>query len=435
MEHLTGFLNYFFSPLSLVSLNGMLHVLGALLTSANLFFWFLVLILTRFALPDILLWLVSLFYPGALSAPKGAGVPLNPLVSVVIAGRNAGDSIEKMIHSTLQCGYHKLEVIFVDDYSTDDSVARARKWEKTGRVRVFEAKNHNGKPGSLNIGLVMARGEFIFVPDADCEMQPGIIQHLLAPFADAKVGAVSANLRVRNAPRNWVTRFQECEYALNVSISRLWRAPLNLLSILPGAGSMFRADAIRQLGGYDSGLGDDTDLTLRLRKQGWKLRFALNAIVWTDVPDHYGWLLRQRSRWTRNMVKIRLHKQGDLYHFWRFGIVNAIVFFDILLFRVILPFLALWGVLYFILIDPFATPALLTVVYWLTTFFIFIKLLIAHDIAATPRLKMLWLAPLYPFYRLPIHIVELLSMLREFLRIRLWHPYVPKRIWARTPHW
>ncbi len=266
-------------------------------------------------------------------------------------------------------------------------MARARKWEKTGRVRVFEAKNHNGKPGSLNIGLVMARGEFIFVPDADCEMQPGIIQHLLAPFADAKVGAVSANLRVRNAPRNWVTRFQECEYALNVSISRLWRAPLNLLSILPGAGSMFRADAIRQLGGYDSGLGDDTDLTLRLRKQGWKLRFALDAIVWTDVPDHYGWLLRQRSRWTRNMVKIRLHKQGDLYHFWRFGIVNAIVFFDILLFRVILPFLALWSVLYFILIDPFATPALLTVVYWLTTFFIFIKLLIAHDIAATPRLK------------------------------------------------
>ncbi len=64
MEHLTGFLNYFLSPLSLVSLNGMSHILGALLTSANLFFWFLVLILTRFALPDILLWLVSLFYPG-----------------------------------------------------------------------------------------------------------------------------------------------------------------------------------------------------------------------------------------------------------------------------------------------------------------------------------------------------------------------------------
>ncbi|MFA5240789.1 MAG: glycosyltransferase family 2 protein [Sulfuricella sp.] len=435
MEQLNGFPAYFFSPLSLANMSGMARVLGELLTSANLYFWFLVLLLLRFVLPDILLWLTSVFYPRALIARQGPGLPENPLVSIVIAGRNVEHSIAKMIQSALQCGYHNLEVIFVDDFSADGSVARARAWEKTGRVRVFEARNHNGKPGSLNIGLTLARGDYIFIPDADCELQPGIIQHLLAPFADAKVGAVSANLRVRNAARNWVTRFQECEYALNVSISRLWRAPLNMLSILPGAGSMFRTVAMRQLGGYDSGLGDDTDLTLRLRKQGWKLRFALDAIVWTDVPGHYGWLLRQRSRWSRNMIKIRLHKQGDLYHFWRFGWVNALVFGDVLIFRVILPFLALWGVVYFILTDPFSTPALLTVVYWLTTFFLFIKLLIAHDIAATPRLKMLWLAPLYPFYRLPIHLVELLSMLREFLRIRLWHPYVPERIWARIPHW
>jgi len=435
MENLNGFLSYFFSPLSLVSLSGMTRVLGELLTSANLYFWFLVLVLVRFVLPDILIWLTWMFYPRVLITPQNPVLRDNPLVSVVIAGRNVGDSIGKMIHSTLRCGYQNLEVIFVDDYSTDDSVARARTWEKTGRVRVFEAENHNGKPSSLNIGLFLARGDFIFVPDADCELQHGCIQHLLVPFADAEVGAVCANLRVRNAARNWVTRFQECEYALNVSISRLWRASFNLLSILPGAGSMFRAAAMRQLGGYDSGLGDDTDLTIRLRKQGWKLRFSLDAIVWTDVPDNYGWLLRQRSRWTRNMVKIRLHKQGDLYHFWHFGSINAIVYIDILLFRVILPFLALWSVVHFILTDPFSTPALLTVVYWLTTFFLFIKMLIAHDIASTPRLAMLWLVPLYPFYRLPIHMVELLSMLREFLRIRLWHPYVPERIWARIPHW
>lgn len=435
MEHLNGFIAYILAPLNLVNISGASHVLGELLTSANPVFWFLVLVLMRFALPDILLWLTYLYFPHAMDVPEGTGKPANPLVSVIIAGRNEGESIEKMIQSTLQCGYHNLEIIFVDDHSSDDSVARARKWEKTGRVRVFEARNHNGKPGSLNIGLTLARGDFIFVPDADCELQPGIIQHLLAPFADARVGAVTANLRVRNATRNWVTSFQECEYAMNVSLSRLWRAPLNFLSILPGAGSMFRAVAMRQLGGYDSGLGDDTDLTLRLRKQGWKLRFALNAIVWTDVPDHYGWLLHQRSRWTRNMVKIRLHKQSDLFHFWRFGIVNAIVFTDILVFRVVIPFLALWSVFYYVMTDPFSTPALLTVIYWMTTFFLFIKMLIAHDIASTPRLKMLWLAPLYPFYRFPIHMVELLSMLREFLRIRLWHPYVPERIWARIPHW
>lgn len=435
MDAMSGFLGYLLSPLSMVNLQGMLHVSGELFTSANLFFWFLVLVLVRFMLPDVVLWLTTLYYPKALEVRPGPGLPDEPLVSVVIAGRNVGDDIARTIRSVLECGYHRLEVIFVDDFSTDDSVSQARVLEATGRVRVFQADHHNGKPSSLNIGLTMARGEFVFILDADCELQPGIIEHLLAPFGDERVGAVAANLRVRNATQNMVTRFQECEYALNVSVSRSWHARLGLLPILPGAGSMFRAATLRQLKGYDTGLGDDTDMTLRLRKGGWKLRFSLEAIVWTDVPDNYFWLMRQRARWSRNMIKIRLHKQGDLIRAWRFGMLNALLFADNLLFRVLTPILAFSGLIYYGLTAPLESPVLLTSMYWATVLFLLVKMLIAHDIAHTPRLKMLWLVPLYPFYRLPIHTIELLAILRELLRIRLWHPYVPKRIWARTPHW
>lgn len=431
---MSGFLNYILSPLDLASLHGLIQVSGELFTSANPYFWFLVLVLLRFALPDIGLWLWHAFNPRAFMA-VGQETGYTRMVSVVIAGRNCGDGLVRTIRSALRCGYPNLEVIFVDDHSSDNSLALARMLEKSGRVRVFEASQHNGKPTSLNIGLTMARGEYVLVLDADSEIQPGSIQHMLAPFADRRVGAVSANLRVRNAAGNWVTRFQECEYALNVSLSRIWRARLNLLAILPGAGSLFRASALRQLGGYDTGLGDDTDLTLRLRKRGWRLGFSLGAVVWTDVPDNYLGLLRQRSRWTRNMVKIRLHKQGDLYRAWRFGLANSLIYLDGLLFRVVVPLTAFAGLLYYTLTAPFASPVLITGIYWVTVLFLLAKLLIAHDIAATPRLKMLWLAFLYPLYRLPIHTVELLSMLREFLRIRLWHPYVPKRIWARIPHW
>lgn len=444
-----GFLGYFFDPFTGASMQGLGHALAELFASANPLFWLLVVILARFGLPDVVLWLVNLFYPRAFAQRTGPGVP-DGLVSVVIAGRNVGSNIVDTMRTVLDCGYPKIEVIYVDDYSSDDSVAQARTLERTGKVRVFEASRHNGKPTSLNIGLSMARGEFIFILDADSELQPGtahqadyehyevqpgVLQQLLAPFADPEVGAVAANLRVRNATKNVLTRLQECEYAMNVTISRMWRGPLGLLTILPGAGSMFRAEALRALGGYDTGLGDDTDLTMRLRKQGWKLRFALRAVVWTDVPENFSALLRQRSRWARNMVKVRLHKQGDLYRVWRFGMLNALIFLDIMLFRLFFPLFALGCIVYYGLTEPFTSPEVLTGMYWITIFFLLVRMLIANDIAATPRLSMLWWVPLYPFYRLPIRIIELLGIVRELLHLGKWHPYVPKRIWEKIPHW
>ena len=81
------------------------------------------------------------------------------------------------------------------------------------KLRVFASPRRNGKPSALNIGLQMARGEFVAIVDADSELQFGSIQHWLIPFDEARVGAVAANLRVRNAGENVVTRLQECEYA------------------------------------------------------------------------------------------------------------------------------------------------------------------------------------------------------------------------------
>ncbi len=432
---ISGYLDYLFSYLEWGTLSQMPRVLGMMLTSADPYFWLLFLIMLRMTLPAVVLWGVNLLRPAALLPPGAEAAPRLPLVSVLIAGRNVAETIVPTIRSALSCGYPNLEVIFVDDHSSDDSVLQARTLERTGRVRVFGADAHTGKPGSLNVALALARGEYLFVLDADSEVQHGAIPSMLAHFGDPKVGAVAANLRVRNALENWITRFQECEYALNVSVSRLWRGKLGLLSILPGAGSMFRASALRAMGGYDSGLGDDTDLTLRLRKLGWRLGFAPDAVVWTDVPNTFSWLLRQRSRWTRNMVKIRLHKHGDLYHPGRFGLSNAMVFADLFLLRVLLPFLALAGVVVYTAMEPLAHPLMLTGLYWVVIFLLLARLLVAHDLLRTPGLARLWLVPFYPFYRLPIRVAEGISILRELLRIQLWHPYVPRRIWERIPHW
>ncbi len=88
---------------------------------------------------------------------------------------------------------------------------------------------------------------------------------------------------------------------------------------------MFRAEILHRLGGYDTGLGDDTDLSMNLLKQRWKLDFSLDAVVWTIVPQTRKHLWSQRMRWTRNIIKIRISKHRDQFLLGRYGFANALI--------------------------------------------------------------------------------------------------------------
>jgi len=320
-----GWFVFFFDP----------HHLGdgiaafvALAHGSNVFFWILAYIVVRYQLPPLLVWLVHLFRPHAYdSPPLGAFAGAQPLVSVIIAGRNPGSAIATCIESVLRSEYRNLEIIYADDYSTDDSVALARRFERTGVVRVFASDPHLGKQLNLNLGLALARGEFVFQLDADSQIEPDTIHKMLPYFHDPRVGAVSPSIRPRNAADSLLTRFQCIEYALMFTLVQLWRAPLGAIVIVPGMGGMFRTSALRALGGYDPGLGEDTDITLRLRKARWRLAFALEGRISTNVPQALGHLVSQRSRWTRNMVKIRLRKHRDLATF-RYGVKEALIYYE-----------------------------------------------------------------------------------------------------------
>jgi poly-beta-1,6-N-acetyl-D-glucosamine synthase len=210
---------------------------------------------------------------------------------------------------------------------------------------------------------MMARGELAFVLDADAEVEYGTLHRLAAYFQDERVGAVSANIFVRNASQNLLTRLQEVEYALNGSIARLWRAKLGLLPILPGAASIFRTSALRSVGGYDTGLGDDTDMTIKMRKQGWRLGFSLDARIWTDQPYTIPHLIAQRTRWARNMVKVRLRKHKDFINPFRYGWQSTILAVDNIIFRVLFPVYATFAILSRVTFYGSSKPLLFTSLY------------------------------------------------------------------------
>lgn len=411
-----------------------LSAIPALLGSTNLIFWVVTLIFVRYQLPVLAL------YAGYLVQPKKFEPPplrryaaREPLVSFIIAGRNPGYSIVTCIRSILNSDYKNVEVIFADDFSTDDSVALARTFWATGKVRVIANQNHSGKPANLNLALMFARGEFIFVLDADSQVYPDTLHNMLPYFEDETVGAISPSIFVRNAGATLLTRFQEFEYVMTYVLNQLWRDRLGVIMILSGMGTMFRASAMRSLGGYDMGLGDDTDITIRLRKTKWKLRTSLRGRISTDVPENLPHLIRQRSRWTRNMVKMRLRKHRDMGTF-RYGFLNGISFYEQVLNRVLHPYLIIGLALYMHFYRGADTPVIVGGLYLFGTAILVTKFLIGRDMTGKPSFRAFWLVPFYILYRLPLLGVQVVQVARELLLIKPWHPYVPKRIWNSIPH-
>jgi biofilm PGA synthesis N-glycosyltransferase PgaC len=405
---------------------------------------FLASITVVFFLPSLLCWIVYLVKPSWIRPPLPEGrMQAQPLVSVVIAGRNESDCIGRCIRSALRCGYDNLEVIFVDDHSDDDCVAVARRaaLELTGkrrdaeRVRIFPSPRRNGKVSSMNIGIRMARGEYIAIVDADSVIEYGAMQHWLLPFRDPKVGAVSANVRVLNSTVNLLTRLQEIEYALKFTVKRSTQARLHILNIIPGMGGLFRADILRSLRGYDTGLGDDTDLSMNLLKQGWKLDFSLDAVVWTSVPKTRYHLWRQRMRWTRNIIKIRISKHRDQFILGRYGFANAIIALNTL-FVLFSPWILLIALLAATFDKgPLSVPMILVVSYWMVLVGALIRTLISRDYSRSPQTVHFWLLFLYPFYALHLRIPNMYAEFCELFRIGAKHPYVPDHIWKEIPWW
>jgi biofilm PGA synthesis N-glycosyltransferase PgaC len=443
---MNGYFHYFLSAINPMSNLGFSRALPELTLSVLPYWWLIIVIPFCWSvLPALIIWVVHIIRPAAIRPPlRKLPNQYEPMVSVVIAGRNESATIGQCITAVLQCGYPNVEVIFVDDNSEDSSIAVAKRAalaagrtrEDAERVRIFQSPRRNGKASSLNIGIRMARGEFIVVHDADSVLQYGTIHHWLLPFADPKVGGVVGNIRVKNSTVNFLTRMQEVEYALKFSLIRYVQARLNILSVITGMGGIFRAEILHGLAGYDTGLGDDTDLTMMLRKQRWKLRLSLDAVVWTTVPETRFHLWNQRARWRRNMIKILVSKHRDQYVLGRFGPANAVFATNIMANRLVWPWVIPIGVVYLaVQYGPFYAPGIILSYAWIYVILLLIRALIARDLCRTPQPINFWLVFLYPVYLLWLRLPILYAEASELVRIGAKHPYIPDHVWEEIPWW
>jgi peptidoglycan-N-acetylglucosamine deacetylase len=164
-------------------------------------------------------------------------------------------------------------------------------------VRLFTRANV-GKAGALNFGLRHARGEIIVALDADTIFPTHTLGALARRFEDPAVGAVAGNAKVGNRI-NLITRWQALEYVTLQNLDRRAFALLNCITVVPGAVGAWRRDLLEQIGGFSSDtVAEDQDLTLKVRKLGYKIAYEDTAVALTEAPDTWQGLAKQRFRWS-----------------------------------------------------------------------------------------------------------------------------------------
>ena len=268
-----------------------------------------------------------------------AGEDYNPFVSVIVPAYNEEKVIVRTIKSLLASDYDKFEIIIVDDGSSDgtDMVVR-ESFGSEPRVRLFKVRN-GGKAEALNFGLRQAQGDIIIGLDADTLFERETIAALAHRFADERIGAIAGNAKVGNRI-NLVTRWQALEYITAQNLDRRAFASLNCITVVPGAVGAWRREPLEQAGGFSSDtLAEDQDLTLRVRKLGYKIGYSERAIAWTEAPDTLSDLSKQRFRWSFGTLQC-MWKHRDALFNPRFGTLGFIAMPNVWIFQILFPLIS-----------------------------------------------------------------------------------------------
>jgi cellulose synthase/poly-beta-1,6-N-acetylglucosamine synthase-like glycosyltransferase len=260
-------------------------------------------------------------------------------VSIIVPSYNEEQVIENTIRSLLCSDYPHFEIIIVDDGSSDrTSDIVNEKFGGEPLVQLFTVANA-GKAAALNFGLRRAQGDVIVALDADTQFPPETIRALARRFVDPRIGAVAGNAKVGNRI-NIVTRWQALEYITSQNMDRRAFASLNCITVVPGAVGAWRRELIEQCGGFSNDtLAEDQDLTLLIRKLGYKIGYEEAAIAWTEAPDGVRTLARQRFRWAYGTLQC-LWKHRDALFRPRYGTLGLVGMPNVWIFQVLFPLIS-----------------------------------------------------------------------------------------------
>jgi len=336
--------------------------------SMVLLFSFLVLLIIRFF---ILIYLSYLHHLDRSKTPDYLAEYLThsgdmhlPTVSIIVPAYNEGVVIEGSIRSMLNVQYPSLEIIVVDDGSTDDTYMRAKRYEGAHGhtvVRVLRKEN-GGKGDSLNYGIHASTGELVLTVDADSRLEPASLLYAVQHFKDPEIGAVAGNVKVGNRI-NMLTKMQALEYIEGLNMVRRSQGYFSAVNIIPGPLGLFRRTVLDEVGYYElDTFAEDCDITIKVLTRGWKIQYEPYAITWTEAPETIKDFFRQRYRWTRGILQsLRKHRR----YLWKgAGFINTFVLWYMAFESLLWPVMNIFAQIYFLYVVIFFSMAKFVLFWW-----------------------------------------------------------------------
>jgi len=283
-------------------------------------------------------------------------------------------------------------------------------------------KENGGKPSALNAGLHAASHELVVMVDGDTVFEPDTVHALIQPFADPRVGAISGNTKVANRG-GILGAWQHIEYVVGFNLDRRLFDVAECMPTVPGAIGAFRREALLRVGGVsDDTLAEDTDLTMSLCRDGWRVVYKDDARAWTEAPESLAALWKQRYRWCYGTLQAMWKHRGAVVQGGSAGKLGRRGLGYLLVLQVLLPLFApvvdVFAVYGLIFLDPLRIAAL-----WLI--FLAVQFMMAAYAFRldNERFGPLWTLPLQQFvYRQLMYLVVIQAVVTALAGVHLrWH--------------
>ena len=309
-------------------------------------------------------FLLSRYFFGALYRNVPVNPNYRPGVSIIIPCFNEEQWIQRTILSCINQDYpiDKLEVIIVDDNSSDKSVEKieeiveklyneAERYKVKERLKVIKLPKNGGKRVALSSGVEKAKHDLVVFVDSDSFLEPEAIKNLVQPFQDPKMGGVTGRTDVENKYTNSVTKMQTVRYYIAFRIMKAAESYFDSVTCLSGPLSCYRKELVienkeawlnQKFLGQPATFGDDRSMTNFIMKKH-RTGYQDSAICSTIVPSDTNVFLKQQMRWKRSWLRESLRAGSFI---WRKEPFMALFFYIGLIVPIAAPLVVLYNFIY-----------------------------------------------------------------------------------------
>ena len=239
-------------------------------------------------------------------------------VTILIPVYNAKKSITetlKSIQKQKYCG--NIYINIIDDGSTDGTLELLKSMDLTSNITLIET-THAGKVHALNKGLKSVNTDYVITIDSDTTLHPLAVKNIMDKLTNSstKTAATAGCLFVKNGKKSFITKLQEWDYSLGIFGVKFVQGNYNSTLVAQGAFSAYKTKMLREINGWENCVGEDIVLTWQLLSKGYETNFSKNAIAYTEVPEKFRALGKQRKRWARDMIeafkKVKIFTSKDM---------------------------------------------------------------------------------------------------------------------------